>query len=223
MDELKNLRTMMKTDTFSKHGFTNKMKDNIVKEINSKELVKTEKNHKFAPILSSIFVAVCISIFAYYGGSELGIMDSHSADSGIEYYTINVEKPSFLSEEYKFPTKVPFEITDVKTSSSDSLLGQIHVVTFIGEKKETLRILFQTFNKSPQNITFTGETVKDGNIVRYYSQHQLLENNNDIKFKTSSMTWLENEHIRYDLHYRPGDSNLMLYKRELLEIARSFR
>ncbi|TYR72536.1 hypothetical protein FZC79_22420 [Rossellomorea vietnamensis] len=223
MDELKNLRTLMKADTFRNHGFTSRMKNNIVNEINSKEVLSTKKRIKFAPVLSSIFAVASISAAVYYGGSELGIIENHSAETSIHYYNINIEKPSFLGNEFKFPAKVPFKVSDVKTTTRESPVGLMYTVTLIGEKKETLRLFFQSMNDSMENLTFAGEQFKAGNFEGYYSQEQLIEGNNDLKFKSSSMRWLEEEQKMYSLHYKPGESGRMLYKEELVKIAQSFR
>jgi hypothetical protein len=187
---------------------------------NSKRII--EKKPVFAPLLSAIFVLASLFIFAYYAGSELGIIEGNTANHTIQYYDFNKEGPFSIDEDFKFLTKIPFKIKDIKVNESPS--ENKSNVTIYGEENQYLSISFLKEDPvffSPNDIN--GEKVQDGNFVGYYRDGQ-SDTGPIITFDPSlSILHWEEDGLNYGLTYNPGNSNVMLYKRELIYIAKSFQ
>jgi hypothetical protein len=221
----RNLKEQMNESPINKLGLSSEKKKEMIYQIkqsgNPKRMIV--KKPIFAPVLSAIFVVASLFIFAYYGGVELGIIDGTTADNGIRYYDVNIEKPELIAEEFTFPTKIPFKVKEVTTKThKDYPLGTVYGVTLKGEEDQTLRISYVDLGTKRENFQIAGERVENGDFVGYYRYSQLLEDNDDIKFKRSSLDWLEHETLRYDIFYDPGESDTMLYKDELVKIAKMF-
>ncbi|MGM0843918.1 MAG: hypothetical protein ACQEUT_02990 [Bacillota bacterium] len=183
-----------------------------------------------APLLSFLFVAASLSLFFYLGASEIGLNKGSITDSGMPLYEVTIEKPNALGEKYKFPTKLPFKAKEVISKPLEKFPNtdgnspmSVYSVTFTGEDQQSLRVVFTNFGSDASNIQQAGDEIKQGEFTGYYRQSQLVKENDDIKFKTSSLQWLEQGNLHYDLNYKPGKSNVMLYENELLRIAQSFR
>ncbi|WP_201712834.1 hypothetical protein [Rossellomorea arthrocnemi] len=212
MDELKSLRGLMKDETFKGRGFTNKMRENILNEIHSKQPKSFSFNKKpiLAPILSMLFFAACLSIFVYFGGTQLGIFGNNAS---APLYEAN-DRPEFLGKEFKFPTKVPFKVENVSTKTADGPYGNVQIVTLMGKEKQTITMSFQLLEQGT-DLNLSQESVKVGSSKGSYTE-------SEGPLKVSVLTWIEGRAI-YELKYMPARSGVTLSKDDMIKVAESFR
>jgi hypothetical protein len=213
MDELKNLRPMMKKETFKNHGFTNKMRNNIVNGIDSnKPEVSFQKKPMFAKVLSFVFIAACLSLFIYFGGTQLGMIEGNNASS-ISFHELKIsdkEKLAELGNEFKFPSKLPFKVEDITIKTNTDPLGNKYSVHIVGKKNQTMIL---SFRQGIRDIELTGEGAKIGSLTGNYHESKRTGNN--------SITWLEDQ-ILYEMIYKPGESDVRLNKADMIKLAKSF-
>ncbi|WP_299742499.1 hypothetical protein [uncultured Rossellomorea sp.] len=216
MDELKQLRGLMKEETFKGHGFTNKMRKNILNEIHSKRSKSFTYNKKpiLAPLMSFLFVAACLSLFVYFGGTQLGLFDGNNASAPFYRYQAK-DRPESLGTEYKFLTKAPFEVTEVTTKTSEDSSGKIEMVTLKGKEKQTIRLSFQSIDPS-EYLTLSQDEVKVGQSKGSYYE-------SEGPAKVSRLIWIEGDTIKYEMEYMPGGSVVTLSKKDMIKMAESFR
>lgn len=217
MDELRELRGLMKEETFKGRGFTNKMRENILKEIHSKRSSTSftfNKKPIFAPILSLLFVAACLSVFVYFGGTQLGLLDGNNASAPFYEYESS-DRPESLGNEYKFLTKAPFEVENISTKTKEGPLGTVQLVTLMGKEKQTLRLTFQSLDPD-MSLTLSQEEVKVGEARGSYSE-------SEGPAKTNRLTWIEGNTIMYEMEYLPGRSEVSLSKGDMVKVAESYR
>ncbi|WP_341357563.1 hypothetical protein [Rossellomorea sp. y25] len=216
MDELKQLRGLMKEETFKGHGFTNKMRKNILNEIHSKRSKSFTYNKKpiLAPLMSFLFVAACLSLFVYFGGTQLGLFDGNNASAPFYQYQAK-DRPESLGTEYKFLTKAPFEVTEVTTKTSEDSSGKIEMVTLKGKEKQTIRLSFQSIDPS-EYLTLSQDEVKVGQSKGSYYE-------SEGPAKVSRLIWIEGDTIKYEMEYMPGGSVVTLSKKDMIKMAESFR
>ncbi|WP_226672264.1 hypothetical protein [Rossellomorea aquimaris] len=212
MDELKSLRGLMKEETFKGRGFTNKMRENILDEIHSKQpkSFSLPKKPIFAPIMSVLFFAACFSIFVYFGGTQLGIFGSNASAPLYEAS----DRPEVLGREFKYITKVPFEVKNVSTKTGDGPTGSRQVITLMGPEKQTIRISFQLLEPGT-DTTLSQDPVKVGSSQGSYTE-------SEDALKVSMLTWIEGDAM-YDMTYMPARSGVTLSKDEMIKLAESFR
>ncbi|WP_064094220.1 hypothetical protein [Rossellomorea aquimaris] len=216
MDELKHLRGLMKEETFKGHGFTNKMRENILNEIHSKSSSKSfsfNKRPVFAPLMSFLFVVACLSVFVYFGGTQLGLIDGNNASAPIYQYESS-DRPASLGKEFKFLTKAPFEVYNVNTKTREDTIGPMHMITLMGKEKQRLKLTFQSFDPDT-NLTLSQEEVKVGQFKGSYYE-------SDGAAKINRLTWIEGD-ILYEIEYLPGQSDVTLSKRDMIKVAESFQ
>ena len=217
MDELKQLRGLMKEETFKGHGFTSKMRENILNEVHSNRSSKSfsfNKKPMFAPLMSFLFVAACLSVFVYFGGTQLGLIDGNNASAPFYQYEAD-DRPAPLSEEFKFLTKAPFEVESVSTKTGKDSLGTVHMVTLMGKEKQTIKLTFQSLDPNT-NLTLSQEEVKVGESIGSYFE-------SEGSSKVSHLTWIEENKIKYEMEYIPGHSGVTLSKRDMIKMAESFK
>jgi hypothetical protein len=216
MDELKQLRGLMKEETFKGHGFTNKMRENILNEIHSKRSKSFTFNKKpiLAPLMSFLFVAACLSLFVYFGGTQLGLFDGNNASAPFYQYEAK-DRPESLGAEYKFLTKAPFEVAEVTTKTSEDSSGKIELVTLTGKEKQTIRLSFQSIDPS-NNLTLSQDEVKVGQSKGSYYE-------SEGPAKVNRLIWIEGDTIKYEMEYLPGGSDVTLSKKDMIKMAESFR
>ena len=216
MDELKHLRGLMKEETFKGHGFTSKMRENILNEIHSKGTTKSNSFNKqlFAPLMSVLFVAACLSVFVYFGGTQLGLIDGNNAGATFYQYD-NSDRPASLRDEFKFITKAPFEVKKVTMRTSEDPLGEIDIVTMEGEGNQRLKLTFQSLPPDT-NLQLSQRKVKVGPFTGSYYE-------SDGAAKVSHIAWIEEKEIKYEMEYIPGQTNISLSKRDMIKMAESFR
>ncbi|MCA1060416.1 hypothetical protein LCL96_15875 [Rossellomorea aquimaris] len=212
MDELKSLHRLMKEETFKGRGFTDKMRKNILHEIHSKQAKSFSGPKKpiFAPIMSMLFFAACLSIFVYFGGTQLGIFGNNASAPLYEAS----DRPEFLGKEFKFITKVPFEVKNVSTKTSEGPYGNIQTVTLIGPEKQTVTMSFQLLEPGT-DLTFSQEPVNVGTSKGSYTE-------TGGPLTVSVLTWIEGESM-YELKYMPARSGITLTKDDMIQMAESFR
>lgn len=216
MDELKHLRGLMKEETFKERGFTNKMRENILNEIHSKRSRSFTFNKKptLAPFMSFLFVAVCLSLFVYFGGTQLGLIDENNASAPFYQYEAE-DRPKSLSREFKFLTKAPFEVAEVTTKTSEDSSGKIEWVTLTGEERQTIRLSFQSIDPS-EELTLSQDAVEVGGSKGSYYESEGLA-------KVNRLIWIEGGTIKYEMEYLPGGSDVTLSKKDMIKMAESFR
>ncbi|RBP00808.1 hypothetical protein [Rossellomorea aquimaris] len=217
MDELKRLRGLMKEETFRGHGFTNKMRENILKEVHSKPSSKAFSFNKkpiFAPLMSFVFVAACLSLFVYFGGTQLGLFDGNNASAPFYQYVAK-DRPESLGAEFKFLTKAPFEVEQVTTETGEDSLGKIERVTLMGKERQTIHLTFQSIEPE-SDITLSGDEVKVGQSKGSYYESVGAE-------KVSRLIWIEGETIKYEIEFLPGGSEVTLSKKDMIKMAESFK
>lgn len=216
MDELKHLRGLMKEETFKGRGFTNKMRENILNEIHSKRPKSFTFNKKpiLAPLMSFLFVATCLSVFVYFGGTQLGLIDGNNASAPLYQYEAK-DRPESLGAEFKFLTKAPFEVEKVTTETSEDSSGKIELVTLTGKERQTIKLMFQTID-AEANLTLSHEEVKVGQFKGSYYE-------SEGPAKISHLTWIEGDTIKYEMEYLPGGSDVTLSKKDMIKMAESFR
>ncbi|MCC5800826.1 hypothetical protein [Rossellomorea vietnamensis] len=212
MDELKSLRGLMKEETFKGRGFTNKMRENILNEIHSKpsKAFSIWKKPIFAPVLSFLFFAACLSIFVYFGGTQLGIIGNNASAPLYEAS----DRPETLGKEFKFITKVPFDVKNVSTKTGEGPYGSIQTVTLMGPEKQTITMSFQLLEPGT-DLTLSQESVKVGTSKGSYSE-------SEDSLKVNMLTWIEGEAM-YDMQYMPARSGITLSKSDMIKMAESFR
>jgi hypothetical protein len=216
MDELKRLRGLMKEETFKGHGFTNKMRENILDEIHSKRSKSFTINKKpvLAPLMSFLFVAACLSVFVYFGGTQLGLIDGNNASAPFYQYEAK-DRPESLGAEFKFLTKAPFEVAEVTTKTGEDPLGKIEMVTLIGKERQTINLTFQSIEADP-NLTLSHDEVKVGQSKGSYYE-------SEGPAKVNRLIWIEGDTIKYEMEYLPGGSDVTLSKKDMIKMAESFR
>ncbi|MGM0751684.1 MAG: hypothetical protein ACQET6_07100 [Bacillota bacterium] len=216
MDELKHLRGLMKEETFKDRGFTNKMRENIMNEIHSKRSRSFTFNKKpiLAPFMSFLFVAVCLSLFVYFGGTQLGLIDGNNASAPFYQYEAK-DRPKSLSAEFKFLTKAPFEVAEVTTKTSEDSSGKIEWVTLTGEERQTIRLSFQSIDPS-EELTLSQDPVEVGGSNGSYYE-------SEGPAKVNRLIWIEGGTIKYEMEYLPGGSDVTLSKKDMIKMAESFR
>ncbi|MGF3104651.1 hypothetical protein [Rossellomorea sp. DUT-2] len=217
MDELKRLRGLMKEETFKGHGFTNKMRENILNEVHSKPSSKAFSfNIKpiFAPLMSFVFVAACLSLFVYFGGTQLGLFDGNNASAPFYQYEAK-DRPESLGAEFKFLTKAPFEVAEVTTKTSEDPSGEIELVTLTGKERQIIKLTFQSIEPGT-NLTLYQEEVKVGQSKGSYYESEGPE-------KVNRLIWIEGDTIKYEMEYLPGGSDITLSKKDMIKMAESFR
>ncbi|KAA0560430.1 hypothetical protein F0342_22705 [Bacillus sp. CH30_1T] len=216
MDELKRLRGLMKEETFKGHGFTNKMRENILNEIHSKRPKSFTFNKKpvLAPLMSVLFVAACLSLFVYFGGTQLGLIDGNNASAPFYQYEAK-DRPESLGDEFKFLTKAPFEVEKVTTETGEDPSGKIELVTLKGKERQTIKLTFQSI-EAETNLTLSQDEVKVGQSKGSYYE-------SEGPAKVSHLTWIEGDTIKYEMEYFPGGSDVTLSKKDMIKMAESFR
>lgn len=216
MDELKRLRGLMKEETFKGHGFTNKMRENILNEIHSKRPKSFTFNKKqvLAPLMSVLFVAACLSLFVYFGGTQLGLIDGNNASAPFYQYEAK-DRPESLGDEFKFLTKAPFEVEKVTTETGEDPSGKIELVTLTGKERQTIKLTFQSI-EAETNLTLSQDEVKVGQSKGSYYE-------SEGPAKVSHLTWIEGDTIKYEMEYFPGGSDVTLSKKDMIKMAESFR
>ncbi|MFI8575366.1 hypothetical protein ACIGEL_06600 [Rossellomorea aquimaris] len=217
MDELKRLRGLMKEETFKGHGFTNKMRENILNEIHSKpssNAFSFNKKPIFAPLMSFLFVAACLSLFVYFGGTQLGLFDGNNASAPFYQYEAK-DRPESLGAEFKFLTKAPFEVEKVTTETGEDPLGKKEIVTLLGKEKQTIKLTFQSI-EADTNLTLSQDEVKVGQSKGSYYE-------SEGPAKVSHLIWIEGDDIKYEMEYMPGGSDVTLSKKDMIKMAESFR
>ncbi|MGD6959997.1 hypothetical protein ACQCWA_20810 [Rossellomorea aquimaris] len=219
----RNIKQLVRESPLNKISLSNERKMEMFHQIKSgiKEKKGIRNRFIFAPLLSTVFFAASISIFAYYGGSELGIIENKNALSNFDFYEVDIKRPSILDEKYKFPTKLPFKVEEVTTKTIDDYsYGTMHSVRFEGDQNQVLRVLFFESSIGEKHQHSNGEKIEIGDIIGYYHSGLLY---NDNKLNRSTFRWSENEQTEYDIYYDPGKSDIMLDKNELVQIAKSFQ
>ncbi|TMU87230.1 hypothetical protein FGG79_03590 [Bacillus sp. BHET2] len=216
MDELKQLRGLMKEETFKGHGFTSKMRENILNEIHSQRTSKSFSFNKqiFAPVMSVLFLAACLSVFVYFGGTQLGLIDENNASAPFYDYD-DSDRPASLRDEFKFLTKSPFEVERVTMKTSDDPLGKLDTVTLEGKENQILKLTFQSLTPDT-DLQFSQKKVKVGQYSGSYSE-------SDGPAKVSHIAWIEDNVIKYEMEYIPGQTDVTLTKRDMIKMAESFR
>ena len=212
MDELKSLRGLMKEETFKGRGFTNKMRENILNEIHSKpsKSFSIWKKPIFAPVLSFLFFAACLSIFVYFGGTQLGIIGNNASAPLYEAS----DRPEILGKEFKFITKIPFKVGNISTEEKEGPYGNMQVVTLMGPEKQTITMSFQLLEPGI-DLTFSEEQVTVGSSEGSYSE-------TEGPLKSNRLTWIEGEAL-YELKYMPARSDITLTKDDMIKLAESYR
>ncbi|OIU66435.1 hypothetical protein BHE18_16505 [Rossellomorea aquimaris] len=219
----RNIKELVKESPLNKISLSNERKMEMFHQIKSgaKEKKAIKNRFIFAPLLSTVFVAACISIFGYYGSTELRLLENKNGNSNLELYEVDIKKPALLGENYKFPTKLPFIVEGVTTNTRDDYsYGEMISVRFEGEQDQVLRVLFFESDNEKKHQHSSGEKIESGDIIGYYHSGLLFKDN---KLNRSSFHWSENEETEYDIYYDPGKSESMLDKNELMQIAESFQ
>ncbi|PFA63037.1 hypothetical protein CN378_18540 [Bacillus sp. AFS015802] len=212
MDELKSLRGLMKEETFKGRGFTDQMRENIRSEVHSKKPgpFSVHKKPIFAPILSVLFFAACLSVFVYFGGTQLGIFGNNASAPLHEVS----DRPEFLGKEFKFITKVPFEVKNVSTKTAEGPYGNMQMITLLGPEKQTITMSFHLLEPGT-DLNLLQEPVKVGTSTGSYTE-------SEGPLKSNLLTWIEGESL-YELKYMPARSGISLTKDDMIKMAESFR
>jgi hypothetical protein len=216
MDELSRLRGMMKEETFKNHGFTEKMKRNILDEIHSgKKEISFWKKPVLAPVTSAIFMLACLTMFVYFGVSQLGFLQDGENASQAEFYQLELhvdEEDTKWSEKIKLPTVVPFEVVDRTYKATQEDGFDTFSVKLTGPEKQRLTISMDIGLES--GIPAMYEPVKIGDVTGSYRDNR--------EWRTSHLTWYK-DGIFYSMGYNPRKSDVTLGKAELKKIAESFK
>ncbi|MEG9298169.1 hypothetical protein V6B33_17035 [Mangrovibacillus sp. Mu-81] len=216
MDELSRLRGMMKEETFKNHGFTEKMRRNILDEIHSgKKEISFWKKPVLAPVTSAIFMLACLTMFVYFGVSQLGFLQDGENASQAEFYQLELhvdEEDTKWSEKIKLPTVVPFEVVDRTYKATQEDGFDTFSVKLTGPEKQRLTISMDIGLES--GIPAMYEPVKIGDVTGSYRDNR--------EWRTSHLTWYK-DGIFYSMGYNPRKSDVTLGKAELKKIAESFK
>jgi hypothetical protein len=216
MDELSRLRGLMKKETFKDHGFTEKMRRNILDEIYSG---KSKSSHSrkpvLAPVMSAVFMFACLSLFVYFGGSQLGIFDNGKSASQADFQQVDLhvnENDSKWIEKIKLPTMVPFEIVNRTYKHTPQDGFDIFSVKLSGPEKQRLTITQDVGLESATPAMH--EPAKIGDVTGSYRENKEL--------RSSQLAWYK-DGILYSIRYNPRTSDVLLGKRDLVRIAESFQ
>jgi hypothetical protein len=216
MDELSRLRGLMKEETFKDHGFTENMRKNILEEIHSGRS-KSSHGRKpvLAPVMSAVFMFACISLFVYFGGSQLGIFDNGKNASQADFQQVdlhdNENDPKWI-EKIKLPTLIPFEVVDRTYKHTPQDGFDILSVKLSGPEKQSLTITQDVGLESGTPAMY--EPVKIGDVTGSYRENKEL--------RSSQLLWYKDGTF-YSIRYNPRTSDVLLGKRDLVRIAESFQ
>ncbi|MCA1057205.1 hypothetical protein LCM10_19865 [Rossellomorea aquimaris] len=216
MDELNRLRSMMKEETFKNHGFTEKMRKNILKEIHSdKGKSPIIKKPLLAPVLSSVFMLACLTVFIYFGGTQLGLFQGMNNAGQIDFtkmeWTDN-DGDAKWSEQIELPTLVPFEVVDRTYKNTHMDEYDMVSIKLMGPEKQRLTIIMDVGIESGTPAMY--EQVKIGDVTGSYRFNE--------EWKNSHLVWFKGG-IMYYLDYTPGTSGIVLDKGDMKRIAESFQ
>ncbi|XXM70548.1 hypothetical protein ACQ0QQ_12545 [Lysinibacillus sphaericus] len=216
MDELSRLRGLMKEETFKHHGFTDKMRRNILDEIHSGKSKSSYKRRPvLAPIISAIFVLACLTFFVYLSGSQLDLFQDGKNASQADWHELELdvdENDTKWSEEIKLPTLVPFKVVDRSYKATEEDGFDTFTIKLIGPQEQMLSISMELGLE-----TYVPEIevpVKIGDVEGSYHYNQELQ--------SSSVNWFE-DGIKYYMHYNPRKSNITLSKEDMKRIAESIK
>ncbi|WP_456274124.1 hypothetical protein [Bacillus sp. AK031] len=226
MDELKNLRRMMKNETFSNHGFTTKMRNNIVNEINSEKVVSTSRKLPFPQALSFVFIAACLSLFTYFGGTQLGLMDGGNSASSGDFKNEISQAALGWPVNFGYPVKVPFEVAeihplkeysfgDVRTPFYRLVITGVQDQEMIIEYSPGVQMVDQTDESLPEGVRETSveiEAVKINGAIGNYHETTY----------ESFLNWQDGD-TAVTISYEKGSSEKMAGKEELTRVAQSFQ
>ncbi|MEL3974484.1 hypothetical protein AAEO50_19515 [Rossellomorea oryzaecorticis] len=206
----------MKKETFKDHGFTEKMRRNILDEIHSG---KSKSSHSrkpvLAPVMSAVFMFACLSLFIYFGGSELGIFDNGKNASQTNFQHVdlhdNENDPNWIKK-IKLPTLVPFEVVDRTYKHTPQDGFDIYSVKLSGPERQRLTIAQDVGLESATPAMY--EPVKIGDVTGSYRENKELG--------TSHLIWYK-DGVLYSIGYNPRTSDVLLGKGDLVSIAESFK
>ncbi|KSU59469.1 hypothetical protein AS034_18740 [[Bacillus] enclensis] len=215
MDELSRLRGLMKEETFKHHGFTDKMRRNILNEIHSgKSKSSYQRRPVLAPMLSAVFMLACLSLFVYFGGSQLGIFEDGQNASQAEFQQLDLQvvEDDINLDNIKLPTVVPFEVVDrtYKKTREDGIDSVSIKLT--GPEKQKLTINMDIGLESA--IPAMNDPVEIWGVKGSYRENR--------EFGVSHVTWYKDGTLYY-VGYKRRSSNILLGKRDLKMIAESFK
>jgi hypothetical protein len=216
MDKLSRLRGLMKEETFKDHGFTEKMRRNILDEIHSGRS-KSSHSRKpvLAPVMSAVFMLACLSLFVYFGGSQLGIFENGKNASQADFQQVDLhdeENDSKWSEKIKLPTLIPFEAVDRTYKHTPQDGFDIFSVKLSGPEKQRLTITLDVGLESATPAMY--EPVKIGDVTGSYRENK--------EWNTSHLIWYK-DGILYSIGYNPRSSDVVLGKADMVRIAESFQ
>jgi hypothetical protein len=216
MDELSRLRGMMKEKTFKNHGFSEKMRKNILDEIHTgKRKSYHWKKPALQPVMSAVFMLACLTFFVYLGGTQSGLFKDWNNTTQADFHQLELtvdENDKKWSEEIKLPTVAPFEVVD-RTYKSTQEEGLEHLsIELIGPKKQTLTIKMMIGIESGSPKIY--EAIKIGDTTGSYRENR--------EWRTSNLTWFK-DGIFYTMGYNPRKSDVILGKEEMVKVAESFK
>ncbi|OIU72777.1 hypothetical protein [Rossellomorea aquimaris] len=214
MDELSRLRGLMKEETFKHHGFTDKMRRNILDEIHSG---KSKSSYKMrpviAPIMSAVFVLACLTFFVYLSGSQLDLFQEGKNASQAEWHELELEvdeNDTKWNEDIKLPSLVPFEVVDRSYKATEEDGFDTFTVKLTGPQEQMLTVkmdlgleMFEPEIDVPLKI---------GEVTGSYHYNRELQ--------TSSVNWFD-DGIKYYMQFNPRTSNITLDKEDMKRIAES--
>ncbi|MGR3765528.1 hypothetical protein [Rossellomorea sp. NS-SX7] len=216
MDELRRLRGLMKEETFKGHGFTEKMRRNILNEIHSgRSKSSFERKPVLAPVMSAIFMLACLTLFVYFGGTQLGLLQDGKNESQGDFHQLDLqvdEDDTKWSEKIKLPTLVPFEVVDSTYKHTPQDEFDIFSVKLTGPEKQRLTITLDIGIESGTPAMY--EPVKIGDVTGSYRENR--------EWGTNNLTWYK-DGIFYSIGYNPRSSNVTLGKADMVRIAESFQ
>jgi hypothetical protein len=226
MDELKNLRRLMKNETFNNRGFTSKMRNNIVNEIHSGEGVNPAgKKFSFPQALSFVFIAACLSVFTYFGGTQLGMIDGGNTGSSGSLKTEISQAALGVPDDLGFPSHIPFEVSEItpfkKYSFGEST--SFYRVVFLGEQDQKLKIDYspgvQMVDQTDESLP---EAVKETSVeIEAVKINGAIGNYHETRYE-SFLSW-QDGNTSITITYEKGSSDKKAGKAEMAGVARSFQ
>jgi hypothetical protein len=214
MDELSRLRGLMKEETFKHHGFTDKMRRNILNEIHSGKGKSSYKRRPvLAPVLSAVFVLACLTFFVYLSGSQLDLLLEGKNASQAEWHELHLEvdeNDTKWSEEIRLPKVVPFKVVDHSYKAAEEDAYDSYTVKLTGPQEQmlTVKMEFGLEIFEPE----IDIPLKIGDVTGSYDYNPELQ--------ISNVMWFE-DGVKYYIGYNPGKSNITMDKGDMKRIAES--
>ncbi|TYS17120.1 hypothetical protein FZC78_10935 [Rossellomorea vietnamensis] len=210
--ELESLRKTMRAEFPDEFQFNNRMKEKVKKEIRKDSGMAPKKKSILGPAFSAVFVLGALALFIFIGGQELGFIGENNASYNEMFTYEPTEEISEINEEFKIPTKFPFEVTGsfASTPPTQNQKGKRYTIDFVSSNGQQLTLKV-TSNEVIYTDDLEREEVRSGDFTGEY-----VVNENNVQI----LTW-DDDNNHYSLGYMSENQESSLTKEDLINVAKS--